>query len=92
LFLLESLFYFNLEEIMNTSNEKITETKVEIMETLLRCGDIARLLNISRSKAYFLVQSGEIRSIRIGSSVRVQPRDLKDYVSGLLLQGAGGIQ
>ena len=77
---------------MNTSNEKTTETKVEIMEKLLRCGDIARLLNISRSKAYFLVQSGEIRSIRIGASVRVQPNDLKDYVSGLLSQGASGIQ
>jgi excisionase family DNA binding protein len=77
---------------MNTSNEKLTETKVEIMETLLRCGDIARLLNISRSKAYFLVKSGEIPSIRIGASVRIQPSDLKDYVSGLLTQSAGGIQ
>lgn len=77
---------------MNTFNAKGTETKVEIMETLLRCGDIARLLNISRSKAYFLVQSGEIRSIRIGASVRVQPGDLKEYVSGLLSEGAGGSQ
>lgn len=77
---------------MDTSKEKTTETKLEIIETLLRCGDVARLLNISRSKAYFLVQSGEMRSIRIGTSVRVMPSDLKNYISGLLSQEAGGIQ
>lgn len=77
---------------MNTSKEKTPETNLEVMETLLRCGDIARVLNVSRAKAYMLVQSGEIRSIRIGTSVRVLPRDLKEYVAGLLSQNTGDKQ
>ena len=50
------------------------------IEVLLQCIDIARILKISRSKAYLLVKSGEIPSIHIGKSVRVRPDDLRAFI------------
>lgn len=50
------------------------------MGTLLKSSDIARLLNISRSFAYQLMQSGELPTVRVGHSVRVRPRDLVEYI------------
>jgi excisionase family DNA binding protein len=37
---------------------------------LLTAPDVARVLNISKSKAYCLIQRGEIPSVRIGRSVK----------------------
>jgi excisionase family DNA binding protein len=51
------------------------------LDVLLKGNDVARILNISRSMAYQLIQRGEIRSLQIGRSVRVQPKDLKDFIS-----------
>lgn len=47
-----------------------------------RIGDLAVLLSMSRSAAYRLVQSGELRPIRIGHSLRVLQADLDDYLAG----------
>lgn len=49
-------------------------------ENLLRVPEIARLLSVSRAMAYELVERGEIKCIRIGRSVRVDPRDLREFV------------
>jgi excisionase family DNA binding protein len=53
---------------------------MDAMDTLLRAAQVARLLSISRAKAYQLMASGEIRTVRIGSSVRVDPRDLAEFM------------
>ncbi|MCD6577840.1 MAG: helix-turn-helix domain-containing protein [Anaerolineaceae bacterium] len=47
---------------------------------LLKAVDVADILNISRSLAYRLLQRGEIPAIRINQSVRVQPRDLQQFI------------
>jgi excisionase family DNA binding protein len=50
------------------------------IETLLKGNDIARILNISRSFAYLLMQSGDIPVVRVGHSVRVRPSDLRSFI------------
>lgn len=61
--------------------ENISDYQTQRMDTLLRCSDVAHILNISRSKAYLLVQSGEIPSVHIGVIVRVQLSDLKAFIA-----------
>ena len=55
------------------------ETIVETRQ-LLKAVDVARILNISRSLAYRLLQRGKIPSIRINQSVRVDPGDLQQFI------------
>jgi excisionase family DNA binding protein len=51
------------------------------INNLLRASDVARRLNISRSLAYQLMQTGEIRTVRIrGKIVRVYEPDLEQYI------------
>jgi excisionase family DNA binding protein len=50
------------------------------IEKLLKGNDVAKLLNISRSFAYHLLQSGAIPVVRIGKSCRVKPQDLVEYI------------
>jgi len=47
---------------------------------LLRIEDVADRLAISRSMAWKLIAIGQLRSLRIGRSVRVRPADLDAYV------------
>ena len=46
-----------------------------------RVPEVGELVGIGRSKAYQLVASGEIPSIRIGRAVRVPAQALKDYLA-----------
>jgi excisionase family DNA binding protein len=48
---------------------------------LLRGGDVARILNISRSQAYQLIQRKKIPAVHIGRSVRVRSEDLHKFIS-----------
>lgn len=57
---------------------------IDLSEPLLSCNDLARVLHVSRSKAYALVQSGEIPSVHIGASVRVRPVDLRAFIASHL--------
>jgi len=47
---------------------------------LLKCAEVAQILNISRGAAYRLVQQGKIASVKFNSSVRVKPEDLEDFI------------
>jgi len=49
-------------------------------ERLLKGDEVARILNISRSQAYKLMQQGEIPTIRIGRSVRVRYESLWSFI------------
>jgi excisionase family DNA binding protein len=53
---------------------------------LLKAQDVAAILNVSRSFAYALMQSGQLPSVRLGRSIRVRPSDLEDYISGNLVK------
>jgi excisionase family DNA binding protein len=48
---------------------------------LLNADQVAEILNVSRSHAYSLIQSGQIPSIRLGRAVRVRPQDLERFIA-----------
>ena len=50
-------------------------------DPLLRIEQIAELLSVSRSMAWKLIDSGALRSVRIGRAVRVRPADLEAYLA-----------
>jgi excisionase family DNA binding protein len=50
---------------------------------LLRVSAAARVLSISRSKAYGLCAAGILPSVRIGSSIRVSVQALERFVADL---------
>jgi excisionase family DNA binding protein len=47
---------------------------------LLKPGEVAALLNISRSFAYHLLETGAIPTVRLGKVCRVRPQDLEIYI------------
>ena len=47
---------------------------------LLKGDEVARILNISRSQAYKLMQQGELPTVRIGRSVRVRYESLWKFI------------
>ena len=47
---------------------------------LLNAKEVAEILNISKAFAYKLMQTGEIRTVAIGSSRRVRTVDLEDFI------------
>jgi excisionase family DNA binding protein len=51
-------------------------------ERLLKASEVARILNISRSLVYSLIQTGKIPHIRINQSVRVHQDDLNKFIEG----------
>jgi excisionase family DNA binding protein len=48
---------------------------------LLKAADIAKFLNISKSMAYRLMQTGEIPTVSIGKAKRVRPIDLHNFIN-----------
>jgi excisionase family DNA binding protein len=52
-------------------------------ERLLTPRDVMDYLQVQRSNAYSLLQSGAIPSIKVGRLRRVRQRDLEDYVDRL---------
>jgi excisionase family DNA binding protein len=55
---------------------------------LLRAPEVAAVLRVSRAKAYQLMQSGEVTTVRVGRSVRVDPVDLARFVERSKSQAA----
>lgn len=49
-------------------------------EKLLKAADVAQRLNISRPLAYRLIQHGQIPSVLVNGSIRVQAVDLEEYI------------
>lgn len=53
----------------------------EAQGRLLRIEAVAERLSVSRSMAWKLIDSGDLRSVRIGRAVRVRPADLEAYLA-----------
>jgi excisionase family DNA binding protein len=51
---------------------------------MLRPGEAAEALGFSRSKTYELIASGELPSVRVGSSRRVPLEQLKAWIAARL--------
>ncbi len=47
---------------------------------LLKCAEAAKMLTISPRTLSKLAKSGEVKRIKIGSSVRYHPRDLRAWI------------
>lgn len=47
---------------------------------ILSISDLRSALGIGRTKAYELVNSGQIRSIKVGKAIRIPKTSLLDYV------------
>ncbi len=56
---------------------------------LLRVIEAARVLSISRSRAYELIAEGVIPSVRLGASIRIPAAALERFVSLLQEEAAG---
>jgi excisionase family DNA binding protein len=50
------------------------------INSLLNAKRVAEILNISKSTVYRFRQLGEIPTVRVGKSRRVQPEDLIKYI------------
>ncbi len=50
------------------------------MEKLLKAKDVSEHLSISRSRAYGLMRSGEIPTVKFGKSVRVRIEDIERFI------------
>ena len=61
----------------NSQNQLVNLPKIE---KLLKGNEVVRLLNVSRSFAYLLMQTGHIPTVRLGRSIRVRPQDLIEYI------------
>jgi excisionase family DNA binding protein len=48
----------------------------------LKVPEVAEVLRIARSKVYQLVGEGEIPSVRIGHSVRINRKELESWLEG----------
>ena len=44
---------------------------------------VAKMLNISRDKVYYLLRTRQLRSIKIGKSRRITDQQLSDFVASL---------
>jgi excisionase family DNA binding protein len=51
---------------------------------LLNAVEVSKILNCSRAFAYRLMRSGDLRTIRIGRTVRVRLPDLELYINSLV--------
>jgi excisionase family DNA binding protein len=53
-------------------------------ELLLTPEDVASILQIGRTRVYALLNSGDLRSFKIGKSRRMRRADLDDFIANLL--------
>ena len=59
-------------------------TQQDSLPLVLSVPEAAALLRIGRNAAYELVRTGQLRSIRIGRSIRVPQSAIMDYLNNQL--------
>ena len=59
-------------------------TMDEAEERLLRISEASKILALGRSKTYQLVASGELRSVRVGRSIRVTATSVQQFIRSLI--------
>ena len=62
------------------SESKPTQNSQEKVKKLLKAEEVAELLNSSKSEAYRLMQTGQLRTVRFGRTVRVREEDLEEFL------------
>ena len=61
------------------------------MDEIMTVPQVATYLKLSKSKVYYLVQTGQIRHIRIGRSVRIRETDIQEWIMDQMTHDAPGI-
>ena len=59
---------------------KETIYNIEQLPMVLRIDDVAAVLNIGRSAAYYLVRSGQIKHLRIGNTSRIPRQEVMKFL------------
>ena len=67
-------------------SEKIVEQHQSGITRLLRASDVANTLNVSRSFAYELLETGQLPTVRMGRALRVRVQDLEAFIECNLVQ------
>lgn len=57
------------------------------MESLLKVKDFAKRLECSESKAYGIVERGEIDHVALHGIIRLEPQDVEAYIKNLKTRG-----
>ena len=56
------------------------------MEEIYTIPEVARYLKLSKSKVYYMVQTGEMPHLKIGRNVRIRETELKMWIEKYLNQ------
>ena len=56
---------------------------------ILSVGDLQKALGVGRTKAYSLVRSGQIASVKIGASIKIPKKMLVEYLKNVGYNEAG---
>jgi excisionase family DNA binding protein len=75
---LEHLFYIMLIKLGSVLPGG--SRKGRMTAHLLSCGEVAELLNVSRSYVYLLMSSGDLPCVRFRHTLRIRPSDLDQYI------------
>ena len=59
-----------------------TERTVDTLPLVMTVPEASEVLRIGRCKAYDLVRCGQIRSIRVGSAIRIPKAALIEFLNG----------
>lgn len=46
---------------------------------LMKCGEVKRLLNVSRKTVYAMVERGEIRAVKVGGQRMYETRSVEEW-------------
>lgn len=53
---------------------------------LLTAKDLMQLLQLGRNTVYELLQLGKIKSVKVGNSYRIKPKDFHEYLQSSTIQ------
>ena len=66
-----------MSEIQNGTEKRPFECRTYTVN------DVARILGVSRTQAYRLVQEGLFKSVRIGNAIRISKRSFDEWLDSL---------
>ena len=66
-----------VSEIQNGMERRLLECRIYTVN------EIARILGVSRTQAYRLVQEGLFKSVRIGNAIRISKRSFDHWLESL---------
>ena len=66
-----------MSEIQNGTEKRPFECRTYTVN------DVARILGVSRTRAYRLVQEGLFKSVRIGNAIRISKRSFDHWLESL---------